>query len=723
MSTSGYQIKGKPNNDSDSDSDYNNSDNTSWKPATLVKPINRNHPTDEPTKEPVFEVQLNTNSPRQKTNGQKENTHDWHWLKLPELSIRISTDISFDNDSNEFLFIVKNKTVFGVYETKSKFTLTKSYYHKPNEQYLSIIQHNFISTVNDTYNKGNIRSVLDNYNKNISKFNTILNYQHIVSCNTGEKVDIFIYLVDNKNIISSQQYSTVGDVFIYNNGIMSTQEINIYNTNVCKFVVSNILNKTEYLDMHKTITHLVHDIQKQLNKIPDIYYINALPPDSINSDVFNILYIKIFQLKIDDIYHYNEYVELLKYIDYFYWYKSKTNEYNCELIKEHKFYNKNKTQPGSPFSMHIFDFLYLMAFIDNKIDSSKIIQYCDKLIELWKTALPVRNQFVIENVNKIKTTMTNKIKTYLVYNDTNIQAEIEEITGYQWIKYGELINKEIKYKNTYGPFTNAFNNKNTVSNAFDNLLPYLSENAIVIWFGEMPTLNKSINVFHIKDEHLIDSQVFQDINTIVNIKNGNNPYFIPHSGLTNIECIDEYCNSKIGCFSVKIGNPLLSSMFKDKITDINSLINNDVIIVGNINTNKKPYIDINMLKSIIYNKDVYAANSFIETNYNSSQKVTSAISSAKLFINNRTSVINAVNKTNQAIQKINKNAKEKPKQHEISITNIESFNKLKFEPDDINKLNKELEVIDKLNKHSSQGILEILDSISKLGRVNTFCKK
>lgn len=634
-----------------------------------------------------------------------------HWAPLFNIVNNIIESSPIDQGSNEFMFIVKNNIIINIYETKNTFKLTKTYKYIESE-YLSINHYNYLSTTTNTSNS--LRTVYEihennkitNYEYNSSNsYKRISDFSEIVKCEDNSKIDIYIYTVNTQNIITPPQvYSTIGDLFIYNYGIVSTQEIIKY-TDLHK--PATIYNNEVISNNAETAIALLHKIQSYINNpdannIVNIYHINAIPANYIDKYIYKTLYIEIYPPQSK---YYKAYIQLLKYIDYFYWYKSSSLKLDYELKKDYfvngndtnfdVFKQKYKNVSETSFCVHIFDLMYILAFIDNKvlstdINNNDILTLCNWLITKWTGLYSNRkmNKDYTKNISKI-TKIPHNITTIVINSSNNKSSD----------------NTIVIDNNSYGPFTYVipFNNisNRTILDIYNDkiITEFIKENTLIIWFGNYnnnASYNDKVYNINVNNINLPENQnLIKDIITYINYKNGNNPYFIASDNILNINCIDEYCNSNIGCFSLQFNeNPKMeSAWFKSNIGEtLNaSNITKDILFIGHYDdTKNNKYTNINKLKSILFNKDVYIANSFRnKTAFSTSDK----------------SVITAIN---TEIDKL----KSQKIQHITTLTPTVVYN-----------INTQLAIIDNANKATSRGILEILDSISKLGRVNTFCNK
>ncbi len=647
-----------------------------------------------------------------------DNKQPGHWiLEYDKKGVMYNPGI-INKSSTEFIFIVIKNEIFNVYETNTTFELTMSHKHDSKKEYASIIHNNYIrqSGVENNDLKcvfKNTNVDIDSYSEptsnNKKHFEVLKEYDLIKTCGEGTKIDLFIYGVENENPIVKSKYTTVGDLYIYNNGILSTQEIIEYNETITRVQLYNS-KFTIVNNVGNSALNIVHKIRKEIEeRIDTIFYINS--EKNVDDTIFNALYIKIFpyenNVKLFD--------ELLYYIDCFYWYKSSSTKMDYELVKEIK-YHKTKP-PNSPFHMHILDFMYLMAFINNKVknpktDNINLLAYCDWLVNIWIDTCPNNNILKtkvkpLENIKNIKTYILKPDYQKYIHNGKDMT-----------VTYG---NDKNNFYNIFGPFTSIFNINNP--NMYSDLFNKIANNSFIIWYGVFD--NKYFNnvtkngdiyyhnnytICNITYDNITNQSINDDMNTIINYYiNNNNPYYIPNTSIINKDCIDEYCNSKIGCFNFKYeDNPVLKSDIFITAFGNNSisnyLNNKEIVFVGNMdnyNKDKKEFININLLKSITYNKDAYIANSYLEKNYSKTDEKRKPYD---IFRNN----IHVNNNTNQLITKLNEYVK-----------NGGNY----FTPNDIEYINNILREIDYHNKQTKVGLLEIMDSISKLGKVNTFCHK
>jgi len=651
----------------------------------------------------------------------KPETEPEHWTAHFEL-IPAPIGPQTISNSTEFLFIVKpNNTFVNVFETSNSFTLTKNYKYKDND-YLSITHKNYFATnqsLRSVY--GIATSISINKIPTTGQFASIQDFTEIVKCDEKSRIDIYIYKVNNNNILPNGVYSTVGDLFVYKYGIASTQDIIIFDSRLQK---PTFITQPNSDIKHQTATGIIHKIQTQLKiKMKQIYNINAIPANKMNIDAYNILYIKIYPTT--NVKHqYELYILLLKYIDLFYWYKYSSTKHDYELKKDYFMYGnsedvntfkqKYKNIEGTSVCMHIFDFLYLMMFVKNKITTNNqstnadFYKYCNILVDYWINGIAPADTFN-NAVNNLKQPTIN-VKTYVICKDSYGTKD-------NFIFYPNTKDSE---KNVYGPYTLAIplgnrDIKDVYKDIFDNIKQKLNDsNYIIFWFG--PYTSQYIThqpICYMQDVNDDEyNNIINDIITYTNYKNGNNPYLIPYTHkmidstntliqneLFNEFCIDEYCNTKIGCFSLnfKIIPTLHSTYFKNNIK-INDT--REIVIIGCDDNNNKNYININKLKSIIYDKDVYIAN-----NYRENDKSTEL--SSEVFYK----AVPKMKKDNAIINYLNNTIHKKNNE----------FNE--FTPTTIKYLNSILQRIDNVNKKTTLGMFEIIDSISKLGRVNTICNK
>lgn len=667
-----------------------------WKSSTKTnarKPLSGMYLPNN-TKETIVELpSSNTSNP---TTPRTENSDDYSW-HLRELNIHIDNNTipaKIDDKSKEFLFIVMNNKIYNVFETLSEFTLTKSYNYNPDEEYLSVIQNNFISTKSDAYNTGELRSVGNIENNNNNTFIKLINYKVIVRCEVDKKIDIYIYKVNGKNIGIPTKYSTAGDLIIYNNGIISTQEIVVYNNKLNNIVNSEIEYRV-YSKINDTLAsneNILSKLRGQAGYIkPKLYEINAITKDNFDETLFNALYIKIYPFylihetehknhKTDTI---NEYIQLLNYIDYFYYYKYKYNEIDCELHKDYKVYGNgdyklykqkySKNIQNAPFCMHIFDFIYLLAFVKNKIQrNTMLLKYCYLLVDHFiegnkKLNL---NSYQIDNIKP-------DVQTYIYINtNPNYNTSVKK-----------NINNEIMVESVkFGPFNDIYTSKSTnFIGTIESKL--LDKNCFVIHYKDNNNRLSGNNIVNCYISEL-NADILNDINVILSIKN-KNPYYVPNITLDRIQksCIDEYCSLTIGCFnSINIKNHLLkSSTFQNIVgnNDVYEYFNNKTIIfIGYVNTNIDianitEFITFNEIKSKIYKKDIYIVNT--DTDENKLNLVSNVYHMFKL--------------------------------------NIKTFNEA-----NINSINEHIKTRNINTKNTSIGVLDMLNYVLNLGSVNTTCE-
>ncbi len=676
----------------------------------------------------------------------KSQPEDWNPLNnLIKQTIYATISASDIKNPVEFLFIVKNDAIINVFETIYSYHLTKNYKYNTKD-YLSINHNNWISTyTNDPINHGNLNSIFDNTNTNFESFklqyNMFDDYSHIVSCEKGERIDLFIYASESNNVQLKYSYSTTGNLHIYNNGIASTQAIVEYNNTLFANVNNNYIINFETYNKHtaSTAMSIVHKLQDIIKKRLDLFKINTMELNHNNT--LNALYIKIIPPIINKSqtnntrleYNYDVYIKLLKYIDYFYWYKSTSTTFDYELKKDYfkygntiqqKYFKPKYNTVSNDLYIHVFDFIYLMAFINNKINTqeNELIKLCSILVGMWSENIPNSNVFTA--FPSLKYTKT--IETYITYTISNM---------YNISKKNNTIvyNISNNFGNIFGPFTDIVENIDTTK----------LSNSFVVWLGEYTdTHNSNGNIYKYDNYTVYNIPNYneQEYNYIINYINSQNsdPYYISDY-LIDPDCIDEYCNSKIGCFRynyienlstswsniannytkiIVIGNINNAYSIDDsvwytkldngkktltsgKITGINK--SKGTVTISNMTYSQKDirpnngYADINILKSIVYENDVYISNS-----YNGKYGSTPVGS----FVN----YIYLLPKDKQKVFKNLKDSDNNP---------IKSY----FEPTDIDTINGVLKKVDTANKQTPIGILEFVDSISKFGRINTFCHK